>query len=143
MQDMVRMLEGQFMPSPVVTLASIIAITFVGSKTLPMVWLKKMFWMRRHVIHKALVWLQKNNPIYIDIHIDRSWLNELPKDNVPYKSLSVMHQQNDDNIVERERESYVCHDSEGNGPDIVVNDLDEDHRHRANDDVNGESFNRS
>jgi hypothetical protein len=123
MQDMVRMLKGQFMPSPVVTLASIIAITFVGSKKLPMGWLKKMFWMRRHVIHKVLVWLQKNNPIYIDIHIGRSWLNELPEDDVPYKLLSVMHQQNDDEVVERERESYVCHDSEGNGPDIVINVL--------------------
>jgi hypothetical protein len=30
-----------------------------------------------------------------------------------------------------------------NGPDIVIDDLDEDHRHRANDDVDSESFDRS
>jgi hypothetical protein len=78
----------------------------------------------------------------MDIHIDGSWLNELPEDDVPYKLSSVIRRENDDEVVERERESYVSHDSEGNGPDIVVNDLDEDHRHQANDDVDGESLNR-
>jgi hypothetical protein len=107
-QDMVRMLEGQFMPLLVVTLALIIAITFIGSKKLLMDWLKKTFQVRRDVIHEALVWLQKNNSIYMNIHIDRSWLNELPEDDVPYKLLSVIRRENDDEVLERERESYVC-----------------------------------
>jgi hypothetical protein len=36
MQEVVEMLEGQYLPSLVVTLASIIAITFIGSRRLPL-----------------------------------------------------------------------------------------------------------
>jgi energy-coupling factor transporter transmembrane protein EcfT len=35
MQQVVKMLERQYMPFPVTTLASVIAIRFVGSKRLP------------------------------------------------------------------------------------------------------------
>ena len=48
-QEVVEMLEGQYMPSSVMMLASIIVITFVGSKKLPVDWLKKMFQVRRQV----------------------------------------------------------------------------------------------
>ena len=41
MQEVVEMVAGQHMPSPVTTLASVIAITFLGSAKLPVDWLKK------------------------------------------------------------------------------------------------------
>ena len=43
MQEVVEMVIGQCMPSHVTTLASVIAITFVGSAKLPADWLKKTF----------------------------------------------------------------------------------------------------
>ena len=46
-QEVVEMVEGQRMPSSVQILASVIAITFVSSKRLPVDWLKKTFRVRR------------------------------------------------------------------------------------------------
>ena len=45
-QEVVEMVVGQCMHSPVRTLASVIAITFVGSAKLPVNWLKKTFHVR-------------------------------------------------------------------------------------------------
>lgn len=59
------------MPSSVQILASVIAITFVSSKKLPVDWLKKTFQVRRQVVRDALPWLWIHNPIYGDIQIDR------------------------------------------------------------------------
>ena len=42
-QEVVEMLKGQRMPSPASTLASVIVITFVSRKQLPVDWLKKTF----------------------------------------------------------------------------------------------------
>jgi hypothetical protein len=38
-----EMLEEQYMPSFIITLALIIAIMFIGSKKLPVNWLKNIF----------------------------------------------------------------------------------------------------
>ena len=111
-QEVVDMLKGQCLPSPVTTLASIIAITFIGSQKLPMDWLKKTFRVRRFVILEALKWLWKNNPIYEDIVIDSSRLEELPIDDIPETLLAIVRQEEDDEIVERERETYVESDME-------------------------------
>jgi hypothetical protein len=118
-QEVVEMLKGQRMPSPVRTLASVIAITFVSKKTLPVDWLKKTFRVRRAVVYDALVWLQKNNPIYGDISIDRERLRELPEDGVPEELLTVVRQEEDDEVAEKERESYLAAVGGGNDDDSV------------------------
>jgi hypothetical protein len=106
-QDIVEMIQGQRMPSPVRTLASIIAITFVSKKKLPMNWLKKTFRVRHRTVYDALSWLQIHNPIYADIHIDQERLESLPEDDVPEELLAVVRQVEDDEVAEKERESYV------------------------------------
>jgi len=40
------MLEGQMLPHPAIQLASVLAITFIGSKKLPKTWLKTTFQVR-------------------------------------------------------------------------------------------------
>ena len=45
-QDVVRMLEGQMMPNLTSTLASVLAITCVGTRTMPKDWLKSTFRVR-------------------------------------------------------------------------------------------------
>ena len=112
-QEVVEMLKGQRMPSPVGTLASIIAITFVGSKKLPKDWLKKTFRVRRQMVLDALVWLQKNNPIYGDIHIDGKRVEELPVDDVPEELLAVVRQEDDEELAQKERESYLAFEDDG------------------------------
>ena len=45
-QEVIEMLKGQRMLSPVSSLASVIAITFIGMRRLPMDWMKKTFHVR-------------------------------------------------------------------------------------------------
>ena len=111
-QEVVQMIRGQRMPSSVRTLASIIAITFVGSKKLQKDWLKKTFRVRRGVVYDALAWLRVHNPIYGDIEIDEDRLKELPEDDVPEELLTVIRRENDDELAEKERESYLLADDE-------------------------------
>ena len=117
-QEVVEMIKGQRMPSSVQTLASIIAITFVGSKILPKDWLKKTFRVRREVVYEALVWLQSHNPIYADIKIDENRMRELPEDDVPDELLTIIRQEKDDELVEREKESYLLADDERVDDDV-------------------------
>jgi hypothetical protein len=105
-QEVVEMLEGQRMPSSIRTLASIIAITFVGGRHLPKDWLKKTFRVRRLVVYEALVWLQRHNPIYVDIKIDECRLEELPQDDVPDELLAVVRQDQDDECQDDKEDSH-------------------------------------
>ncbi|KAG1792365.1 uncharacterized protein HD556DRAFT_1444624 [Suillus plorans] len=41
--DVMKMVEGQFLPQPVASLASVLAITYVGTRNLPKDWLKSTF----------------------------------------------------------------------------------------------------
>ena len=56
----------------------------------------------------ALLWLQNHNPIYADIQIDGIRLSELPEDDVPQELLMVVRQEEDEEIAEKECESYVA-----------------------------------
>ena len=106
-QEVVKMLKGQRMPSLVRTLASVIAITFIGSKKLPADWLKKTFRVRWRVVYDTLVWLRDHNPIYGDIYIDHVRLEELREDDVPHELLSVIRQEENDVLADMEQETYV------------------------------------
>ena len=59
------------------------------------------------MVLEALVWLKKNNPIYEDIVIDDTRLDELPVDDIPEALLAIVRQEEDDEIVDKERETYV------------------------------------
>ena len=111
-QEVVEMIEGQKMPSSASTLASVIAITFVGTQKLPVDWLKKTFRVRRQVVYEALTWLRSNNPIYADIHIDTAQLDELPEDDIPIEVLTTVRHEEDKDLATKERESYNMVDAD-------------------------------
>ena len=123
-QEVVEMLNGQRMPSSVQTLASVIAITFMGKKKLPMDWLKKTFRVRRNVVYEALSWLKNNNPIYSDINIDQCRLAELPEDDIPDELTAIIRQEEDEDLAEKERESYVAEERVEN--DVEAESMDND-----------------
>jgi hypothetical protein len=106
-QEVVEMLKGQHMPSSVRTLASVVAITFVGGKKLPIDWLKKTFRVRRAIVYDALLWLRRNNPIYEDIEIDEDRLIGLPEDDIPDELLAIIRHDDDEQLAKKERESYL------------------------------------
>jgi hypothetical protein len=98
------------MPSSAQTLVSVIAITFVGTMKLPTDWLRKTFRVRRHNIYDALIWLKRHNPIYADVVIDESRLQELPENDVPDELLAIVRHEENDEVAEKERESYLTAD---------------------------------
>ena len=59
------------------------------------------------MVYEALLWLRRHNPIYTDICVDGDRLSELPEDDIPGELLSIVRQEEDDKVAERERESYV------------------------------------
>ena len=103
----VKMLEGQLMPHKGVTLASVVTITFVGSKKVPQNWLKSTFRVCRHAVYEALRWLRTNNPLYADINISIEQLSDLPEDGVPKEILAIIHHESDMGLTDKEKEGYV------------------------------------
>lgn len=105
--DVIKMLEGQLLPQPVISLASVLAITYLGTQKLPKNWLKNTFRVRQFVVHDALIWLKANNPLYGDINIANELLDQLPEDDVPDEITSIIRHVSNDDIASREAEGYV------------------------------------
>lgn len=96
----VEMLEGQFLPQPAAQLASVLAITYVGTRKLPKTWLKSTFRVHRQVIYEALLWLKENNEMYRDIVISSERLHNLPEDDIPFEiSAAICHEDNDETAI--------------------------------------------
>ena len=117
------MLVGRLMPRPPSILASVIAVTFIGRGKLSRHRLRSLFRVRRHLVLRALQWLNAHNPYYKDIDIDFEALNSLPEDDVPEDILGIVRQSEDVDVVEQERAGY--HDvGEGDveGDSDLVND---------------------
>ena len=106
-QNIVNMLEGQIMPQSVSILASVLAITFIGSKKLPKDWLKSTFRIHRRVVYEALIWLKEHNVSYQDIEISRERIEVLPDDDVPSEILSVIHHEPNDEVAYQESFSFA------------------------------------
>ena len=103
----VDMLKGQLMPQPSIQLASVLAITYIGTKKLPKSWLKSTFRVRRRVVYEALAWLKENNEIYADVVISAEQLASLPEDNIPLEILAAIRHEEHAELVEREGGGYV------------------------------------
>ena len=100
-QEVVEMLARQKMPSAVVTLASVIAITYVRRRELPVDWLKNTFQVRHRVVYEALLWLQRNNSLYEDIQIDPRRVDQLPEDGIPDELLMIIRHEEDKELAEK------------------------------------------
>jgi hypothetical protein len=99
-QAVANMLTGHLPPQSGCVLASVMAITFVGTKKLPKDWMKSTFRVRRWRVYEALLWLKANNPLYVDIEISNERLVQLPEDGVPEEILAIVgHQPNGDLAV--------------------------------------------
>ena len=87
------MIKGNLLPRKLPILASLVSITFISTATVPKRWLHSMFWVRRQVVHNALMWLKTNNTKYYgSIEISASNICNLPVDNVPKEVLGVVKQ---------------------------------------------------
>jgi hypothetical protein len=119
-KEVVKMLEGQKMPNPTSTLASVVVVTVIGSKKLPKDWLKATFQIRRKRVYEALMWLRKNNALYEDIVIDEERLQMLPEDGIPVEIMASIRHDENEAVAEKEREGVVMEDvTEGKLDDVV------------------------
>jgi hypothetical protein len=112
-KEVVKMLEGQKMPNPTATLASVLVVTVIGSKTLPKHWMKSTFRIRRKRVYEALLWLKRNNGLYEDISIDDERLRMLPDDGVPLEIEAAIRHESDESVVQRENEGMTESMSDG------------------------------
>jgi len=103
----VDMLDGKLLPQPPSVLASVIAVSYIGSGRLPKWWLNRTFRVRRHRVREALVWLKTNNPLYANVEINDDRLSSLPEDNVPIEITINIRYSDDTDASEREQATYV------------------------------------
>jgi len=81
-----RMLTGKYnryLPQPVHVLSDVLSIAFLSFGNSPPSYLHGFLSVRRHVVHRALLWLKRHNAQYADIYIDPIRLQQLPLDGVP------------------------------------------------------------
>ena len=101
------MIDGTIMPQSARLLAATIGITFVGPKNLPDRCLPDIFRVRRTRVRRALEWLKDNNPLFSNITISTSRLEELPEDDVPYEIRTTTKLSTDVDQLHAEHEGYV------------------------------------
>ncbi|KAG0695958.1 hypothetical protein DFH29DRAFT_813633, partial [Suillus ampliporus] len=86
----VKMLDGQLLPHLAMSLASVITVTYVGTKKLPKTRLKSTFQVQHCIMYEVLMWLKSHNEIYKDIAISDEHLASLPEDDVLIEILSII-----------------------------------------------------
>jgi hypothetical protein len=59
------------------------------------------------------MWLRCNNPIYVDIDVDRNRLEDLPEDNIPEELLSIVKEGDSKDLSVTEPDLY---------PDMDIDD---------------------
>lgn len=106
-EKIVDMLTGNLLPRPPRILASVIAVSFVGTGRLPKKWLKETFRVRRRRVYEALLWLKNHNPLYADYNISEEQLNALPEDGIPLEIAVTLRGSSDVAAANAERETYV------------------------------------
>lgn len=129
------------MPPSSAVLAATIGMTFVGPKNLPQKTMPGFLHVNCHRVHDTLLWLKENNPVYRDIVISSSRLNDLPLDGILLEiSLTAKHCDNAAQLAE-ERDGYVPEDMDGDEsyPPIVDCDLDNDMSHAEDDNLDDSS----
>jgi hypothetical protein len=102
-----EMLIGQLMPQNCAVLASVLAITFIGTKKLLLNWLKSTFRVWRRVVFEALIWLKRHNPLYADICVSEDRLSHIPEDEVPVEISAVVRHEDNEGIAVQEQEGYI------------------------------------
>lgn len=104
------MVGDSVMPPHPSILAATIGVTFVGPKHLPTKSMPGFLCVDQAQVHMALAWLKINNPIYGDITISNTRLNELPEDGMPPKIWSLAKHSDDTGLLAKEMDGYVSED---------------------------------
>ena len=110
--DIVHMTDSQCMPPSSSILAATIGVTFVGPHNLPQKTMPGFLRVNRQRVHDALLWLKTNNPLYRNIVISTSRLNELPTDDIPHEISALAKHSDDTAQLAEEQDGYVPDDAD-------------------------------
>ncbi len=84
------LVSSEVLPPQARVLAAVIGITFVAPKGMKLPGLPRELHIRRRRVHEALLWLKHNNPLYKNVIISDTLLNQLPLDGVPEELLATV-----------------------------------------------------
>ncbi|KAF7309344.1 ATP-dependent DNA helicase [Mycena indigotica] len=116
------MVEGNLMPRPVALLPSVLSVTFVGARNVPLFILPDIFEVNRVRVHRALLWLKHNNKLYFDIEISQERLEQLPQHGIPDELTTTARYSEDELLPFREHAGYVPSDDT---EDTEINEAEE------------------
>ncbi|KAF5331245.1 hypothetical protein D9611_013149 [Ephemerocybe angulata] len=125
-QQQISDMVGLTMPPPPSLLSSTIAISYIGINNLPKWTLPGTFRVRRHRVARALQWLKANNPLYSNIEISETRLEELPVNAVPQVLLDTTRHATETGVLDTEHASYVPLHEDEDEDDFLQRLEDED-----------------
>jgi hypothetical protein len=111
-QGITDMFASHAMPPSPQLLAAVIGVTIVGPRNIPERTMRGFLRVRRQRVRDALQWLCANNPLYADVQISTTRLNDLPEDNVPMSILSVVNHSDQLKELHAEHAGYVPDDDD-------------------------------
>ncbi|KIK91578.1 hypothetical protein PAXRUDRAFT_149188 [Paxillus rubicundulus Ve08.2h10] len=111
-QDIASMVEGQLLPPNPTFLSATIGVTIVGPNNIPDRSLPSLLTVSRHHVRNALLFLQRENPLYRDIVISEENLALLPEFGVPEEIKAIVRHSDDLDLLEQERAGYIDDDEE-------------------------------
>ncbi|KAF7289954.1 ATP-dependent DNA helicase [Mycena indigotica] len=118
------MVTGNLMPRPIGLLASVLSVTFVGAKNVPLSSLPDLFKVQRHRV-------KANNPLYANINISKERLLELPENDVPEELTTTVRCSEDPSIPLREHAGYAPMDASDDVDDNVAEAEERDFQQRT------------
>jgi hypothetical protein len=101
------MIDGKILPPRPQILAATTGITYIGPNNLLEKSMPNIFWVRYDWVQRALQWLKANNPIYSDIVILESCLQELLEDAIPIELISTKRYSSNVEMLNAKHNGYV------------------------------------
>jgi len=90
----------------------LIGVTIIGAKNLPDRCLPSFLTVNRHRVHQALLFLKHENPLYRDVIISLSNLNQLPTSGVPNEIMVGIRHTDDTTTLDEESAGYLVTDDD-------------------------------
>jgi hypothetical protein len=104
-QNVVNIAES--LPLTLDQLCESLKIIFIGTQLPEKIRVKSILTVRKKKVLNALEWLHQNNPLYRNIMINASNMNQLPDDDIPECLWATMEISNNIEQADQERANYI------------------------------------
>ncbi|CAF1486450.1 unnamed protein product [Adineta ricciae] len=104
-QNVVNIAES--LPLTLDELCESLKIIFIGTQLPEKIRVKSILTVRKKNVLNALQWLRQNNPLYRNIIVNSSNMNQLPDDDIPECLWATMEISNNIELADQERANYI------------------------------------